>query len=516
MKNNILIHIAGILGLLVLAFLGMETYAQDAEEQEFGAPEEICAPIEITILWPEALKINQSAEYAIQSKDVDLLGVWATFSSDISWTVPADLTSAESQTLNVVYSNAADYELTTQVTIWACTYTNTKSISVYDRVTLYIWKWRDELGLTELEENNTRHLVKSVVLDSSQWSQQVLADLLANTQLIKIADELMLDSNTPWPLLEAIWQFFNTQQITTTWRSFYLISDVNQAIYRKLIARYLKVWWLERINIVDPQYFGSLYTALLLQQDPQQFAYVREYSANLDGVNKLFFVSYFVDYLLLNGFPLQFVILMLILPLIALLISFARQVIGMRVFGLFGPLLFALCMSIMGWKLAVILLLAATLAVVLTSLFSQKVYLLSSPKIATMIIMYTIFAIFLFWMHEIFDIQWFSVDVLTNSFVIFWYLAILISAKYLITDTVLQFKKWRWISLIEFVILSVGIFYLVRRDVLQNIMLWYPELILLILVLNIVVGRFTWLQVKEYERFAPLIWYNLESEVEEE
>jgi len=64
--------------------------------------------------------------------------------------------------------------------------------------------------------------------------------------------------------------------------------------------------------------------------------------------------------------------------------------------------------------------------------------------------------------------------------------------------------------------MSVGIFYLVRRDLMQNIMLWYPELILLILFLNIVVGRFTWLQIKEYARFAPLIRYNLESEVEEE
>jgi len=356
-----------------------------AQELEFlVADQQECEPVEIQIVWPETLKTNQSAEYVIQSKDADLTTVWAIFSSTITWDENTSLLDPQNQTVNVTYPSALNYVLTTDVTIWTCIYTTTKEISIYDRVSLYIWKWREELELNpELKENDIRHLVQSVVLDSSQWSQQVLSDLLANTQLIKIADDLILDANSPWSLLEAIGQFFNTQQIATTGRSFYLISDVDQAIYRKLISRYLKVWWLEKINIVDPQYFGSLYTSLLLQQDPLQFPFVREYSATLDGVNKLFFVSYFVDYLLLKGFPLQLIILILILPVIGLLMSFARQVVGMRVFGLFGPLLFALCMSVMWWKLAVVLLLAATLAVVLTSLFTQRIYLLSSPKVAT-------------------------------------------------------------------------------------------------------------------------------------
>ena len=504
--------------MFALLFVYMPTsYIYAQEEYEFDAPEQEqqCAPVDINIVWPEKIKTNQTAEYFVQSTDTDLDANNATFVSEV-FDLPSALSTPTMQSFNALFDAANDFVLSTSVTIWDCIYQTTKTIEVYDRVTLYMGKWREELELnTALQEKNIRHLVESILLDSSQWSQQVLTTLVSNTQLIRIADEMILDANSPWSLLEAVWQYFKTQQIATASRWFYLISDVDQAIYRKIISRYLQVWWIEKINVVDPQYFGSLYTALLLQQDPLQFDYVKEYSANLDGVNKLFFVSYFVDYLLLNGFPLQLLILILVLPVVALLISFSRQVIGMWVFGLFGPLLFALSMSIMWWKLACVLLLAAVIAVVLTTLFTQRIYLLSSPKLASMLILYTLFAIFLFRVHDVFGLEYFTFDILSNSFVIFGYLAILITAKNLVTETVIQFKKWRWISLLEFVLLSIVIFYLVRRDRLQNIMLWYPELVVLIVFLNVIVGRFTWLQIKEYARFAPLIWYNLENEVEE-
>jgi hypothetical protein len=44
----------------------------------------------------------------------------------------------------------------------------------------------------------------------------------------------------------------------------------------------------------------------------------------------------------------------------------------------------------------------------------------------------------------------------------------------------------------------------------------FPELLILIFVLNIAVGRFTGLQVLEYFRFMPLIKESSESDEEEE
>ena len=54
------------------------------------------------------------------------------------------------------------------------------------------------------------------------------------------------------------------------------------------------------------------------------------------------------------------------------------------------------------------------------------------------------------------------------------------------------------------------------RDGLKQLLLSYPEFIILIFILNILVGRFTGLQLLEYFRFIPLLEKESENEIEEE
>lgn len=70
------------------------------------------------------------------------------------------------------------------------------------------------------------------------------------------------------------------------------------------------------------------------------------------------------------------------------------------------------------------------------------------------------------------------------------------------------------IALLEFIIVSFcayGLFYWVE---LKQLLLAFPELLLLIFVLNVAVGRFTGLQLLEYFRFMPLIKNSSEAEEE--
>ncbi|HBB03881.1 TPA: hypothetical protein DCZ39_03195 [Patescibacteria group bacterium] len=58
-----------------------------------------------------------------------------------------------------------------------------------------------------------------------------------------------------------------------------------------------------------------------------------------------------------------------------------------------------------------------------------------------------------------------------------------------------------------------GLFY---RTGLKHLLLAFPELLIVIFILNIAVGRFTGLQLLEYFRFMPLIKKSSEESEEEE
>ncbi|MDP2587405.1 MAG: 7TM domain-containing protein, partial [bacterium] len=56
----------------------------------------------------------------------------------------------------------------------------------------------------------------------------------------------------------------------------------------------------------------------------------------------------------------------------------------------------------------------------------------------------------------------------------------------------------------ETLVLSIGTYYLVSYDPFQSLILAYPELILLTIVINIVLGRWTGLRLIEYYRFRQV------------
>jgi len=65
-------------------------------------------------------------------------------------------------------------------------------------------------------------------------------------------------------------------------------------------------------------------------------------------------------------------------------------------------------------------------------------------------------------------------------------------------------------------IVSAVVYGILSWDVLKQFLLSYPEIILIIFLLNIFVGRFTGLQLLEYIRFIPLLEKESENEIEEE
>lgn len=94
------------------------------------------------------------------------------------------------------------------------------------------------------------------------------------------------------------------------------------------------------------------------------------------------FVSFFVDKLLAGGFPLEMLGILLSLTVVALIISFLRQIVGLSAYGVYWPLLFALTAHLLGLKITLILLLFAVITRLIMNGLNKTIYLLHNSKVS--------------------------------------------------------------------------------------------------------------------------------------
>ena len=513
MRNIIWYMWAICLGLL--SIWGSFSFAQ----QEIAEPPIDCSVYSIDLLWETHARQWATYEYTL-SWSVD------TFSgATIVHTVFRDTEAVESfdeSSFSLSYASTGAYQIVTDLTTSdACDISTSTDIWVYGQIVLYIWEGSDVLDLWEtmwpawsVSPWTWKHSLyfQKIEVEWSDTEEQLIKEISQYESLLHNVDRLVIDFWSLWKLFESLGKVFSLYEVDMTSTDVYVIADVTQSYFRRLLSKYVTVAWLQKVYVAQKQHFWSLFTTLLVWGDPQQFDFVKPYSTSLEDSNKMYFLSYMTDYLLFNGFPLSLLSLVLLLPFVWLLISFIRQVVWLSVFGVYSPLLFAISMYVIGTEPSLLLLFAAAIAVILVWLLTQKVYLLYSPKVSLSLILYCICALCVWWAHQSLWLGRVDMSVFTNSFAVFPFVCMLYVARGVFGEKFLQFKSGRWISLVEFFAISFWVLYVFNSEYLQNLFLWNPELILVILVLNMLVWRFTWLQIFEYVRFFPLIRYYFDEE----
>jgi hypothetical protein len=170
-------------------------------------------------------------------------------------------------------------------------------------------------------------------------------------------------------------------------------------------------------------------------------------------------------------------------------------------------------MSVLWLKFSFILFFIAFLATFLTRFFTKRVYLLYSAKISLLITLYFIVTIIVLGLDVIMWFNMVDITLFNNTYIIFPIVFLIV-----VWDKV--FREWEdtifskaWIIwFVEFIIVSISTYWLITSFQLKYILLSYPELLLIILIINIFVWRFTWLQLSEYFRFMPIIKKHFEEE----
>jgi len=196
-------------------------------------------------------------------------------------------------------------------------------------------------------------------------------------------------------------------------------------------------------------------------------------------------------------------ILLLMLPIGGLLIAFLRTVIGLRTFGVFLPVLIAFSLLETGFVTGMLLFSFLILFVGIVSRPFNKLGLLHTPKLVISLSLMVLVMILGSYIGMKNNITWLT------ALTFFPTIILTISAERfstLITED--GFEKATSTLLQTLLAVSVS-YYMITSDWVLSIILLFPEIILFVIVISMLLGRYVGLRFTELFRFKPLLNFKI-------
>jgi hypothetical protein len=188
------------------------------------------------------------------------------------------------------------------------------------------------------------------------------------------------------------------------------------------------------------------------------------------------------------------------LPIVATIIAFARQVIGIRGFGIYTPLIISFAFLATGLKYGLAFFIAILLVGTLMRLLVRYFRLLYLPRMAVVLITVALVILGLFSLGAYTD----RTGLINVSI-----LAVLIMITLVEKFVAAQIERGARGAIIltsETLLLSIICYWVISWSWLQNLVLIYPVYFILGSILaNLLLGKWTGLRLWEYFRFREVI-----------
>ncbi|PIZ76669.1 hypothetical protein COY05_00240 [Candidatus Peregrinibacteria bacterium CG_4_10_14_0_2_um_filter_38_24] len=210
-------------------------------------------------------------------------------------------------------------------------------------------------------------------------------------------------------------------------------------------------------------------------------------------------ISSLVNYMITKGIPSNTIVLLLMLPLIVTLITFIKQVIGFGTFGLYSTSIITLSFLALGINAG----LAILAVIIITGALFRKVldrfHLLHHPRLAIILCSSTLVILGLLAFGA-----WLNVSQIA-SIAVFPILVMTTMAEKFANALSGRGYKATIFLMTETMAVSILCYELVEWEYMQTLMLAYPELILLLLLINVLLSRWTGLRLTEIFRFREVM-----------
>lgn len=211
------------------------------------------------------------------------------------------------------------------------------------------------------------------------------------------------------------------------------------------------------------------------------------------------FLAYTVQYAVAEGLPANTIILVLLLPFLASGIAFVRHILGLPTLGIFVPVALSITLLATGIITGLLLLSVILLGTTIARVILKKIRIMHMPKLALSIILLSliVFAtLVLGALNGILTVKKLSIFPVL--------IMILLSERIVALQLERQFRDMAVIVFTNIVLGILGFFILSSQSV-QDTILLYPELIFLLVPINLIVGRYFGLRATEFFRFSDVL-----------
>lgn len=211
-------------------------------------------------------------------------------------------------------------------------------------------------------------------------------------------------------------------------------------------------------------------------------------------------VSPIINFFILEGVPFETIILILMLPIIATLIAFLRQVVGIKAFGIYTPLIITFAfLATNGLKYGIAIFISVILIGMLMRFALRPFRLLYLPRVA---IMLTVVALLIL---VILVLGGNMKRTGLASVSIFPILIMITLVEKFVAVQIEKGNKTALLLTFETLMISVIGYYLASWETLIRLIASQPWIIILTVPLNILFGKWTGLRISEYVRFRNVI-----------
>lgn len=207
-----------------------------------------------------------------------------------------------------------------------------------------------------------------------------------------------------------------------------------------------------------------------------------------------------VDFFISQGIPVETIKLILMLPIIATFIAFLRQVVGVKAFGIYTPLLITFAfLATNGLKYGIAIFVTVIVVGMLMRFALRPFRLLYLPRVA---IMLSVVAIAILLMLTL------GGSVKRTGLAAVSIFPILIMITLVEKFVAVQIEKGNRTAVIltlETLAISIVGYFIASWQGLINLLFLYPWAIILTIPMNIFLGKWTGIRFTEYMRFKNII-----------
>jgi len=203
-----------------------------------------------------------------------------------------------------------------------------------------------------------------------------------------------------------------------------------------------------------------------------------------------------------QGVSIETIYLILALPFIATLIAAFRQLIGIKSFGIYTPLVLTFAFWAVGLKYGLAIFITIFITGTVVRYILRNFRLLYMPRMA---IVLTVISLAILAILAIGG--YLNKTGLAATSILPILILITLIEKFISTQVEKGFRTATILS-IETLAISIAGYYFIIWDQFRNLVLEHPEYILLLFFINVFLGRWTGLRLSEYLRFREVIKSN--------